>query len=136
MKTELQKELAKICPSISISTIWEHDPEHMDIRDDCDGFDDEDPDDWQAWQSNVRAVAIVDGEEIEGNAYLGGTWEKADDVPEESNPTISGYEPSMTKEALEELIGKDDELDREIEKGIAHIKDLMRLEWESQQDSK
>jgi hypothetical protein len=103
MKTELQKKLAKIAPSVSIVTFWSHDPDLRDIREDCDGFDDEDPDDWQAWLSEVRASAIADGEEISGSAYLGGTWEKADDVPEISNPTISGYERQMTEEALREL---------------------------------
>jgi hypothetical protein len=102
-KTELQKALATIAPSISIRTIWEHDEDCRDIRKHCDGMENEDPDDWQAWQSNVCAVAIIDGDEIEGNAYLGGTWEKAGDVPEESNPEISGYENQMTVEALEEL---------------------------------
>lgn len=103
MRTELQKALSKIAPSVCIQTIWEHDPDHFDIRKDCDGFDDEDPDDWQAWQSEVRASAIADGEEISGSAYLGGTWEKAEDNPEESNPEISGYERQMTEEALREL---------------------------------
>lgn len=102
-KTELQKALAAIAPSICIRTIWEHDEDCRDIRKDVCDMEDEDPDDWQAWQSNVKAVAIVNGEEIEGNAYLGGTWEKAGDVPEESNPEISGYENQMTVEALEEL---------------------------------
>jgi hypothetical protein len=104
-KTELQKALAKIAPSISIRTIWEVDEDCRDIRKDCCGMEDEDPNDWQAWQSNVCASAIVNGEEIEGNAYLSGTWEKAGDVPEESNPEISGYENQMTVEALEELRG-------------------------------
>lgn len=103
MKTELQKALSKIAPSICIQTLWEHDHDHSDIRKDCDGFDDENPDDWQAWQSEVRASAIGDGEEISGSAYLGGTWERAGDIPEESNPEISGYERQMTAEALEEL---------------------------------
>lgn len=103
MKTELQKVLSKIAPSVCIQTIWEHDPDLFDIRQDCDGLDDEDPDDWQAWQSEVRASAIADGEEISGSAYLGGTWEKAGDNPEESNPKISGYERQMTEEALREL---------------------------------
>lgn len=103
MKTELQKQLAKIAPSICIQTLWEHDHDCRDIRDDCDGFDDEDPDDWQAWQSEVRATCIHEGEEITGSAYLGGTWEKAGDHPETSNPEISGYEHQMTVEALDEL---------------------------------
>lgn len=103
MKTELQKKLATIAPSISIVTIWEHDPDLDDIRKDCDGFDDEDPADWQAWQSEVRALAVIDGEEITGSAYLGGTWERAEDHPKTSTPEISGYELQMTREALEEL---------------------------------
>jgi hypothetical protein len=103
MKTELQKQLAKIAPSIFIETLWEHDPEHCNIREDCDGFDDEDPEDWQAWQSEVRATCIHEGDKITGSAYLSGTWEKAGDDPAKSNPTISGYERQMTAEALEEL---------------------------------
>jgi hypothetical protein len=105
-KTDLQKKLATIAPYVSIWTIWEHDEECRDIRKDCDGMDDEDPNDWQAWQSEVRATVIHDGEEVSASAYLGGTWEKAGDIPEESNPDISGYEPDMTREALEELLGK------------------------------
>ena len=106
MKTELQKHLAQLAPSISIKTIWGHDPDLWDIRKDCDGFDDEDPDDWQAWQSEIRATAICGGEKITGSAYLGGTWEKAGDNPSESNPTISGYEWQMTVEAMENLMGQ------------------------------
>ena len=103
MKTALQKQIAKVAPSLCIQTLWEHDPDHCDIRKDCDGFDDEDPDDWQAWQSEIRATCIYNGEQITGSAYLGGTWEKAGDDPAKSNPEISGYEPQMTAEALEEL---------------------------------
>lgn len=103
MKTELQKRLALVAPSICIETHWEHDPDLRDIRKHCDGFDDEDPDDWQAWQSEVRATAILESEEITGSGYLGGTFEKAGDNPAESNPEISGYENQMTQEALEEL---------------------------------
>ena len=103
MKTTLQKALAEIAPNISIQTIWEHDADLRDIRQDCDGFEDENPNDWQAWQSEIRATAIRDGEEITGSAYLGGTWEKAGDLPEYSNPSISGYELQMTEEALEAL---------------------------------
>ena len=108
MKTELQKQLATIAPSISISTAWEHDPDLRDIREGCDGFDDENPEDWQAWQSRITAKTIIQGEEIEGNAYLGETWERAGDNPHESNPTISGYENQMTLEALHELPESDD----------------------------
>jgi hypothetical protein len=123
MKTKLQLALTRRLPSIAICTVWEHDEDCRDIRKDCDGMDDENPDDWQAWQSEVRATMIQEGEEITGSAYLGGTWEKAGDIPEESNPTISGYEDQMTVEALEELAKlATDEKDRtQIEEAIEFI---------------
>jgi hypothetical protein len=107
MKTELQKRLATLNGSICIQTIWEHDDhasftEHgMTEPGGC--FHGEDPDDWQAWQTEIRASVIQDGEMVSASAYLGGTWERYGDKPEESNPTISGYENQMTAEALEEL---------------------------------
>lgn len=128
MKTKLQQALAKIAPHISIRTEWEHDPDCRDIRKDCDGFDDEDPDDWQAWQSEVRATAICDGDELTGSAYLGGTWEQAGDNPAESNPDISGYEPQMTAEAIEELQKQlpatESALHAQIVAALAHISSL------------
>lgn len=104
MKTELQKALASIAPSIHIQTIWSIDEDCGPISKECCGFDASEDDDRQAWQSEVRATCIIDGEEISGSAYLGGTWEKAGDLPEYSNPEISGYEPQMTEEALQELL--------------------------------
>jgi len=138
MKTTTQKALQAICPLVSIETIWEHDPELYDIRKDCDGFDDENPEDWQAWQSEVRATAIIDGEEITGSAYLGGTWEKAGDNPWHSNPDISGYEPQMTVEALDELLqnsgaGDYSDLRRQVMEGIKALQNTMREAWEAQQ---
>ena len=111
MKTALQKHLATIAPSISIQTIWEHDPDHerefIDLsRNPGDCFYGEERDDWQCWQSEICATAIQCGEEVTGHAYLGGTWEKAGDVPSESNPDISGYEAQLTVEELEELYEK------------------------------
>lgn len=135
MKTALQKTLATVAPSLSIRTFWEHDPDCHDIRKDCDGFDDEDPADWQAWQSEIRATAIVSGDELTGSAYLGGTWEKAGDAPHESNPTISGYEPQMTCEAIEELAGHlppDSPLLAETSAALAYLEDFMREEYEAQ----
>lgn len=104
MKTKLQKQLAKIAPQISIATHWSLD---LDPR---GGYDESEEGDWQAWQSNVCCTAIVNGDEIEGNAYLGSTWETAGDNPETSNPEISGYENQMTVEALEEMAGQTTDL--------------------------
>lgn len=84
-------------------------------------MEDEDPDDWQAWQSEVSASAIINGEEVSASAYLGGTWEKATDHPETSNPDISGYEPDMTAEALGELLTLAPTLSDEITAAVAHI---------------
>ncbi len=101
-KTDLQQRLATIAPGISIETIWEHDEDGAFNRNE-EWTNGEDPDDWQCWQSEVRASAIVNGELVYGSAYMGGTWEKYGDNPHQSNPEISGYEPQMTVEALEEL---------------------------------
>lgn len=112
MKTDVNKftpaallaQLATLATSVSIETIWSHDTDiHPDIRKDCDGFENEDPDDWQAWQSKVKASAIVGGKVITGHAYLGGTWQKFGDDPAKVNPEISGYLPQMIEEALREL---------------------------------
>lgn len=84
-------------------------------------MEDEDPDDWQAWQSEVSASAIIDGEMVTASAYLGGTWEKAGDHPETSNPDISGYEPGMTAEALDELLTLAPAYSAEIQAALAHI---------------
>jgi hypothetical protein len=108
MKNELQKELGRVSPSLEIVTIWEHDTDLFDIRDDCEGFDDEQPGDWQAWQSEVKVSVIVGGVSYSGSAFLGGTWERASDHPSESNPDISGYYPGMVREALSELASKVD----------------------------
>ena len=133
-KTELQKALAKIAPHIAIRTIWEHDQDSGPISKECDGFTPDQDDEWQAWQSNVQAVAIVDGGQIEGNAYLGGTFEKFGDVPEESNPEISGYENQKTVEALEELGQQTTDLDisNQVIAAIHHCKDLARISYEAQ----
>jgi hypothetical protein len=134
MKTELQKQLAKIAPHLSIATHWSHDPDSGPISKECDGFDESADYEWQAWNSNVRVMAIHDGEEIEGNAYLGGTWEKVGDSPDVSNPDISGYENQMTAEALEELAKQtgDETLQNQIEAALAHCEEQARISYEAQ----
>ena len=103
----LLQHLRQAAPQIAITIHWSPDP------DDCwgDAINRDwtaglDPDDWQAWQSEVRAVAIVGGTMIQGSAYLGGTWEKASDHPAQSNPDISGYLPQMLEEAVLEIVAQ------------------------------
>ncbi len=100
---DLLASLAQVAPSIAIDIIWQHDADLHDITKDCDMPADTDPDDWQAWQSEVRASAIANGRNVSGNDYLGGTWEKYGDHPSRSNPEISGYLPQMIQAALENL---------------------------------
>ena len=127
MRTTLQKELAQIAPNICIKTVWCHDISmHPDIRKDCDGFDDENPDDWQCWQSEVIASTIQCGLEVQGNACMGGTWHRVEDSPWIINPDISGYERDMTLEALTELSDITSIMDRgtraQIDKAIDHVR--------------
>jgi hypothetical protein len=107
MKTNLQTKLATIAPSICIGTLWSIDDdaasEWRDLSQPGNCFDGEKSEDWKCWQSEVRATAVNCGEAITGNAYLGGTWEKAGDNPAISNPDISGYEKDLTIEALQSL---------------------------------
>lgn len=107
MKTDISTFKAKeflatvraLCPSVCIEAIWSADANaKWDIEDDS-----LDRDDFTAWQSEVRASAIIAGQMLSGSAYLGGTWEKFGDNPNESNPEISGYLPQMLEEALREL---------------------------------
>lgn len=96
---DLIAELAKVAPSIAIETIWERDTHAR-----WDADDSLDPDDFTAWQSEVKVSAIIGGKMVSGSEYLGGTWEKYGDKPGESNPEISGYLPQMIQEALNDLL--------------------------------
>lgn len=108
----LPPELKTAAPSIAFLITWEHDPDAetgpdplniANIYNPGNGLDGEDPDEWQAWQSDVSAACIIAGELRTGHDYLGGIYERADDDPTESNPTISGYLPDMLDRALDEL---------------------------------
>lgn len=123
--SELLTTLAALAPSIAIETHWEHDTDiHPDIRKDCDMLADTDPDDWQAWRSEVRATAIINGKEVSGSDYLGATWEHSCDHPAKSNPEISGYLPQMIQEAVKELgkqVATGHPVQREIDKILSAI---------------
>lgn len=134
MKTTLQKQLAEIAPLIAIETIWEHDLDAGDIRKECDGMENVRRKDWQAWWSEIKATTIVRGELVEASAYMGGTWEKSKDLPEFSNPTISGYEPQMTEEALLELyeLATSAQVKDQCQRACMFLKEFMRREYDEQ----
>jgi hypothetical protein len=100
MKTELQKKLAKIAPSVCIKTVWSHDPD----RGEYDGHDDIRPDGWDAWNADITATVILCGEEVVGKAGMGGVWQAPEDLPWLKNADVSGYEAQMTEEALTDLL--------------------------------
>lgn len=136
-KAEILKRLATIAPSIAIKTDWTHDPDSR-WSDISQCFDpDEDPDGWEPWNSEITASAIHGGKLATGSAYLGGTWERFGDNPEESNPDISGYAPQMIEEALSELlqeVSDNQRIREECEAAIAYVKEWMRKDYERQRN--
>ena len=135
MNKELKEKLAAIAPSVAFNVIWTHD-EDARWSDLAEVMQDENPDDWQAWQSEVTAEAIVDGTELTASTYLGGTWEKYGDNPWESNPDISGYLPQMLEksvdELLKQLIQTDSKVGKELLAAEAFLKDYMRKRYDEQ----
>lgn len=104
MSTQLQRNLFRIAPRLTIETLWDPDQDGpRDIRRDCCGFEDENPLDWQAWQSEIKVEVELEDEKLSSSTYLGGIWERVENDPWKSNSDISGYELQMTEEALVEL---------------------------------
>ena len=78
MKTELQKRLAPVAPSIAINTHWNLE--------------------WKAWSCEVRATAVLENGAATGAGHLSGAWEKTGE-----NPDMAGHEMDLTEEALLKL---------------------------------
>ena len=133
--TELLAHLVAVAPSIALSTHWSPDPD-SDIFAPGSVFDTEDPDDWQCWQSEVRASAIAAGRLVTGSDYLSDVWERFGDAPAESNPDVSGYLPQMVEEALADLANHPDlpgNLHAEIETARAAVAAEMQARYDEQQ---
>lgn len=129
MKTELDSKqlialVASVAPFVCVCTIWTHDECSGPISKECDGFTSDEDDDWTAWNSEVRASLIQDGEMISVSDFLGGTFEKAGDDPAQSNPDISGYFSDMLFSALTGLraLAKDAAQVEAIEQAIALVR--------------
>jgi hypothetical protein len=120
-KKEIISLLERSTPFVSIETIWEHD-------DDCKWgieSDELDEDDFQAWQSEVRATLIDQGKMYSGSGYLGGTWIKYGESPEQHDPDIGGFFQQKCVEALEDLCKQfcnNDLQVRKIKKAMKEIK--------------
>ena len=97
-KAEFLAAIAAVAPQIAVHTLWEHDDDYRWEKDLTEQGLDED--DFQAWQSEVQARCIVNGQEIEGSAYMGGSLYEYGEPPD---PDISGYFTHMVGDALEEL---------------------------------
>lgn len=136
MKTELQKALAVIAPCVDLHTIWSRD--HTDKFHDSINKDwtaGKQAKDWKCWQAEIRASIVKDGELISASEYMGGTWERTGDRPHISNPTINGYEPQMTEEALEELLaicGKRHPAAPQIHAAIHHVRKIIEANYAKQ----
>jgi len=109
MKTEnvnrLIEALGTIAPQIEIGVLWSADTcADFRIFDKGNALENEKREDWQPWETEVRATAILNGKRVTGSAYLCGTWEKFGDNPKETNPDVSGYLKSMIGDALAELM--------------------------------
>lgn len=89
------KVLRDMLPTVAISVHREHDRDAV--------WDGEGPDPveigYEPYVVVVRAIAIMNGEIIEGSAYLGSSYYKAD----EPLGMVHGYLPQLIEEALEEL---------------------------------
>jgi len=87
--------LKKVAPNIAFSVAYTEDPNY---RWDGDGPDPAE-EGYVAYDVDVYARAIEDGEIVEGQASMGGTYE----IPGEFDPDIGGYLPQMLAEAIDEL---------------------------------
>lgn len=124
-------ELKKIAPNIVFSVRREEDPNY---RWDGDGPDPAE-EGYVAYDVDVTARAIVNGEDIEGRNSLGGTYNK----PDEFDQDISGYLPQMLEEAAKELlmqlrdvVGLEEPIDRQAMAAGKYLREVMRLRYEEQ----
>lgn len=95
----LRDALKVAAPNMVLETTYEHDPS---FRWDGDGPDPAELDDpLDPHDVTVSARMIVNGEFMEGNAYMGGTYEP---LGGPYDPDIGGYLNQMAGEAIDELV--------------------------------
>lgn len=93
---QIYATLKKVAPNIRFSTDWTEDESYV-----WDGNPNDDPTEfgYVAYDVDIFATAIVNGEEVVGSSSLGGVYNK----PQEKDSDVHGYLPQMLKEAAEEI---------------------------------
>ena len=123
---EYQSHLKVLAPSVVFSVEWVIDkwpgrwqPEWGDQED------------FECYNTDITAKTIVGGEEVEGVAYLSGTWER----PGSIDPEIGGYLPQELEQAAADLLKRELPLKIQIELRAvtAYLRTVMRQRWEDQQ---
>ena len=124
-KPDYQLELQKLAPSVCFDVSWSHDEDARWPKD-CG-----ERGDYMPYNTDVTAKAIVEGEEIEGGACMGGTWE----LPDAIDPEIGGFLPQMLEEAAADLMRFEMpmELERQVSAARLFLKAVLRKRWEDQQ---
>lgn len=121
-------KLKKIAPHIAIKTVWSRDPH---FRWDGDGPDPAE-DGYLAYDVDVYARAIADGQVVEGRDSIGGSYSK----PGQFDPEVNGYFLGLLGRALhdlwEQLKDKDEELDLEINAAKDLIERAARIHYDEQ----
>jgi hypothetical protein len=121
-------KLRSIAPSILFQVKWEED---RYFRWDGDGPDPRERG-YDPHDVDVSATAIVKGQEVQGEASLGGVYDK----PDKKDPDIHGYLPQMLEEAASKLSdslpGGSGRLIDEVQAACEYLKRVLKLRYQAQ----
>lgn len=121
---QFMAKLKKVAPSIAVKTTW--------TPDNYFSWDGDGPDPteegYQAYDVDVWAKAIVDGEIVEGQGSIGGSYSK----PGEHDPDVHGYFLDLLQKALADLYEQTQsgELDRQINEAKDLIERAARIRYD------
>lgn len=89
-----------------IATNWsvDFDSDFSDLTYPGGCFENESSKNWKAWNCEIVASVIINGELITGTAHMGGNWIPSDKHPKNVIPTVNGYESQMISDALNDLL--------------------------------
>ena len=116
--TELFKSLVPYCPRVHFSILWE--------ADEVEGTDD-----FMDYYAAIRAIAIVNGELLEGESeFLGGIPIADGEEPTDEDLVLSGQLEELCTEALEKLkmgMAEGLPIEREIRSALEKLSELSKL---------